>query len=78
MRDYLLAHPEAVSAYGDLKKRLAKELTEDSLAYTRAKAGFIQDLMDKARTAIGLPLVDVYGLAQLAQIRLSAVGKTMA
>jgi GrpB-like predicted nucleotidyltransferase (UPF0157 family) len=60
MRDYLLAHPEAVSAYGDLKKRLAKELAEDSLAYTRAKTGFIQDLMDKARAAIGLPPVDVW------------------
>lgn len=37
MRDYLLAHPEAVSAYVDLKERLAKELAVDSLAYTRAK-----------------------------------------
>ena len=49
MRDYLLAHPEAAAAYGELKKRLAEEHTEDSLAYTRAKTAFIQDLIDKAR-----------------------------
>jgi GrpB-like predicted nucleotidyltransferase (UPF0157 family) len=60
MRDYLLAHPEAASAYGDLKKRLAKDFAEDSRAYTRAKTGFIQDLMDKARAGIGLPSVDVW------------------
>jgi GrpB-like predicted nucleotidyltransferase (UPF0157 family) len=51
MPDYLLAYPEAVSVYGDLKKRLA----EDTLAYTRAETGFIQDLIDKARAAIGRP-----------------------
>jgi len=41
MRDYLLAHPDAATAYGELKKRLAEEHTENSLAYTRAKTAFI-------------------------------------
>jgi hypothetical protein len=40
-------HPETVSAYGDLKKWLAKQLAEDSIAYTGAKTH--QDLLNKAR-----------------------------
>jgi len=60
MRDYLLAHPEAAAAYGELKKRLAEEHTENSLAYTRAKTAFIQDLINKARTELGLPSIDVW------------------
>jgi len=60
MRDYLLAHPEAAAAYGELKKRLAEEHAEDSLAYTRAKTDFIQDLIDKARAELGLPSINVW------------------
>ncbi len=60
MRDYLLAHPEAVQAYGDLKRQLAEQFPEDSLAYTEAKTAFIQGLMDKARDALGLPRVNVW------------------
>jgi GrpB-like predicted nucleotidyltransferase (UPF0157 family) len=60
MRDYLLAHPEAVAAYSDLKLQLADQHTEDSLAYTKAKTEFIQDLIDKARAKLGLPSIDVW------------------
>ena len=60
MRDCLLAHPDAATAYGELKKRLAEEHTENSLAYTRAKTAFIQDLVDKARAELGLPSIDVW------------------
>jgi GrpB-like predicted nucleotidyltransferase (UPF0157 family) len=60
MRDYLLAHPKAAAAYGELKKRLAEEHMEDSLAYTGAKIAFIQDLVDKARAELGLPSIDVW------------------
>ena len=60
MRDYLLAHPDAASAYSDLKRRLAEALADDSLAYTKAKTAFIQDLIDKARAKIGLSSVDVW------------------
>lgn len=60
MRDYLLSHPEAVRAYGELKSRLAQQYPEDSVAYTEAKTEFIQGVMDKARAALGLPLVNVW------------------
>jgi GrpB-like predicted nucleotidyltransferase (UPF0157 family) len=60
MRDYLLARPEAVQAYGELKSQLALQYPEDSVAYTEAKTEFIQGLIDKARTALGLPLVNVW------------------
>jgi GrpB-like predicted nucleotidyltransferase (UPF0157 family) len=60
MRDYLLAHPEAVIAYGELKDKLAAQYPEDSLAYTKAKTAFIQDILDKVMDARGLPRVDVW------------------
>jgi GrpB-like predicted nucleotidyltransferase (UPF0157 family) len=60
MRDYLLTHPEAVQAYGDLKVQLAQQYPEDSLLYTKAKTEFIQEVMDKARDALGLPRVNVW------------------
>ncbi len=41
LRDYLLAHPEAVKAYGELKDKLAINYKDDSLAYTEAKTAFI-------------------------------------
>jgi GrpB-like predicted nucleotidyltransferase (UPF0157 family) len=56
----MLAHPEAAAAYDELKKRLAEEHTGNSLAYTRAKTAFIQDLIDKARAELGLPSIDVW------------------
>jgi GrpB-like predicted nucleotidyltransferase (UPF0157 family) len=60
MRDYLLAHPEAVKAYGELKDTLAAQYSQDSLAYTKAKTAFIQDIMDKVMNARGLPRVNVW------------------
>jgi GrpB-like predicted nucleotidyltransferase (UPF0157 family) len=60
MRDYLLAHPEAVQAYGDLKVQLAQQYSEDSLLYTKAKTEFIQGVMNKARDALGLPRGNVW------------------
>jgi GrpB-like predicted nucleotidyltransferase (UPF0157 family) len=60
MRDYLLSHPEAVQAYGELKSRLALQFSEDSVAYTKAKTDFIQGIIDKARDERGLPRVDVW------------------
>jgi GrpB-like predicted nucleotidyltransferase (UPF0157 family) len=60
MRDYLLANPETVKAYGELKDDLAVKYKDDSLAYTKAKTEFIQGVIDKARDALGLPRVDVW------------------
>jgi GrpB-like predicted nucleotidyltransferase (UPF0157 family) len=59
-RDYLLAHPEAVKAYGALKDGLASKYKEDSLAYTEAKTAFIQEIADKVQDARGLPRVNVW------------------
>jgi GrpB-like predicted nucleotidyltransferase (UPF0157 family) len=60
LRDYLLAHPEAAQAYGDLKRQLALAHAEDGFAYTKAKTGLIQSLVDRARDEHGLPRVDVW------------------
>jgi GrpB-like predicted nucleotidyltransferase (UPF0157 family) len=60
LRDYLLEHPEAAQAYGDLKRRLAAAHAEDGLAYTKAKTDLIQSLVDRARAERGLPRVDVW------------------
>jgi len=47
-RDYLRAHPEAAAAYGRLKRDLAYRWTDDRLAYTDAKTGFILDALEEA------------------------------
>lgn len=60
MRDHLLEHPQAVKAYGELKDQLANTYAEDSLAYTKAKTCFIQNVVDKARDELGLPCIDVW------------------
>lgn len=59
-RDYLLAHPEAVKAYGALKDDLAVKYKNDSLKYTEAKTAFIQDIADKIQDERGLARVNVW------------------
>ncbi|WP_165972131.1 GrpB family protein [Paenibacillus piri] len=59
-RDYLRAHPESVSAYGELKLSLMRQFSLDPEAYTRAKTDFIQQIVDRARTEKGLPLQSVW------------------
>ncbi|MEM7738916.1 MAG: GrpB family protein [Deinococcota bacterium] len=60
MRDYLLKHPAEVQAYGVLKTQLATQYQEDSVAYTKAKTKFIQNIIDKAHDELGLPRVSVW------------------
>lgn len=60
MRDYLLAHPDAARAYGALKDDLARQHAEDSLAYTKAKTAFIQNVIDQVQDARGQPRFDVW------------------
>lgn len=43
-RDYLRAHPARAAEYGDVKRRLADEHTEDREAYTSAKADFVESV----------------------------------
>jgi len=59
-RDYLLAHPGAARDYGDLKTRMAAQFPDDSPAYTRAKTGTIQRIVDAARAEKGLPQVTIW------------------
>ncbi len=58
LRDWLLAHPEDVRRYGELKRRLAAD--GDRAAYTRCKTGLIQELVDAARAERGLPSAPVW------------------
>lgn len=60
MRDYLIHHPAEATAYGALKTRLALSYADDSLAYTRAKTTFIQEMMDRACHYFDRPLIDVW------------------
>jgi GrpB-like predicted nucleotidyltransferase (UPF0157 family) len=50
-RDYLRTHPEDADAYGELKLRLASELSDDRVAYQEAKASFVAGLMEMLRRA---------------------------
>jgi len=59
LRDLLRVDADAARRYGDLKRRLAADIA-DSPAYTRAKTGLIQELVDLARLQRGLPPVDVW------------------
>jgi GrpB-like predicted nucleotidyltransferase (UPF0157 family) len=59
MRDWLLTHPADRDRYAALKIGLARQgLTGD--AYTRAKTGLIQEIVDAARAERGLPSVPVW------------------
>jgi GrpB-like predicted nucleotidyltransferase (UPF0157 family) len=41
IREYLRAHPDTARAYGDLKRRLAREYADDADGYTVEKTQFI-------------------------------------
>jgi GrpB-like predicted nucleotidyltransferase (UPF0157 family) len=59
LRDHLREHREQARRYGELKERLACDLVSGD-AYTRAKTALIQELVDAARDALGLPRVPVW------------------
>ncbi len=59
LRDYLRANPADAQRYGALKRELAVR-HEASADYTRAKTDLIQELIDRARAARGLPAVPVW------------------
>jgi GrpB-like predicted nucleotidyltransferase (UPF0157 family) len=48
-RDYLRAHAEVARAYADLKRLLAQTHRNNRAAYTNAKAGFVRDILSRAR-----------------------------
>jgi len=52
-RDFLVQHPEVAREYEDLKVRLSKDHQRDRVAYTRAKADFIDRVTEDARQQDG-------------------------
>ncbi|MCE7009780.1 GrpB family protein [Kibdelosporangium philippinense] len=58
LRDYLREHPSDAARYAALKRKLAAGGIHHG-DYAAAKTELIQELTDKARTRLGLPLVDV-------------------
>lgn len=50
-RDYLIDHPEEAAAYGDLKRNLQEQYPQDRVSYTKAKAPYIQQVIQKAQQA---------------------------
>lgn len=48
-REYLRAHPDAAAEYERLKRDLAAEHPDDTGAYSRGKAGFIERTIERAR-----------------------------
>jgi GrpB-like predicted nucleotidyltransferase (UPF0157 family) len=59
LRDHLLGHDEDRDAYARLKRDLATTAGGGD-EYTRGKTALIQRMVDAARTARGLPLIDVW------------------
>lgn len=58
-RDWLLTHPQDAARYLEVK-RTAAEAATDERDYTACKTAVVQDIVDRARTARGLALVDVW------------------
>lgn len=52
-RDYLRAHEAEAARYAALKRELAARFAGDREAYTAAKAGFVEEVLAKARTGAG-------------------------
>lgn len=58
-RDWLLDHPDDCVRYAELKRAIARK-APDGFAYTWAKTDFVQEIVDAARAARGLPSVPVW------------------
>ncbi len=51
VRDYLLAHRDTAEAYGELKKRLARDFPDDIDSYVAGKTDLILEILEE----VGLP-----------------------
>lgn len=60
LRDYLRGNPADADRYAALKRSLAATPGLDADTYTRGKTELVQEIVDAARTARGLPLVPVW------------------
>lgn len=60
LRDLLRADPVARAAYGELKKENARRAEGDIEHYLKGKAGFVAELLTRARSERGLPPVEYW------------------
>ena len=58
-RDWLLEHPEDCQSYVDVKREAAAVAT-GGRDYTARKTAVIQEIVDRARAARGLPPIDAW------------------
>lgn len=50
-RDHLIASPEVAREFADVKRRLAERCSRDRDAYVEAKAGYVQQVLDRIADA---------------------------
>lgn len=50
-RDYLRSHPEAVTAYLELKRQLSSKYPDDVKSYTDGKRAFVDEILQKEKEA---------------------------
>lgn len=60
LRDWLRAQPADAARYEQVKRDAAHAAEQGRARYNAAKTGIIQEILVRARTARGLPLVDAY------------------
>lgn len=60
LRDWLLAHPDDVDRYSHAKCDAVAAAARGRSTYNAAKTSAIQEIVDRARSARGLPSVPVY------------------
>jgi len=60
LRDWLIAHPDDANRYSHAKCDAVAAAARGQSTYNAAKTAAIQDIIDRARAARGLPSVPVY------------------
>lgn len=59
-RDWLLGHPEDCERYEEVKRTASANAAAGTGVYNAGKTAFVQEIVDRARGALGLPPVPAY------------------
>jgi len=51
-RDYLVAHPQMLATYTELKRKMARRYASDRRSYTASKSTFVAEVLALARSAL--------------------------